>query len=158
MDVGDRFPDFVLLDEDGKEFDSRTLEGIRYVIYFYPKDGTAGCLREAQDFTANIKKFMVRNMPVIGVSKDSPESHRKFINKNGLMLKLLSDPDHVLLEAVGAWGKKMMYGKEVEGTIRSTFIVGKDGIVEAAWTKVKVDGHVDNVVATAASLVRKSVQ
>ena len=74
------------------------------------------------------------------------------------MLKLLSDPDHVLLEAVGAWGKKMMYGKEVEGTIRSTFIVGKDGIVEAAWTKVKVDGHVDNVVATAASLVRKSVQ
>lgn len=155
MEVGDAFPSFRLKDENGEELDSSTLEGIRYVIYFYPKDGTPGCTREAEAFTASIAQFMLRNIPVIGVSKDSPESHRRFIDNKQLKVKLLSDPDHTLLEAVGAWGVKKSYGKETVGTIRSTFLVGKDGKVEAVWRNVKVDGHVDKVLACAVSCSKK---
>ena len=152
MEAGDRFPDFVLKDENGDEFDSKSLKGKRYVIYFYPKDNTSGCTREAVAFSENINKFTDAGIPVIGVSKDSVASHRKFIDSKELKIKLLSDPDHVLLEASGAWGTKIMYGKETTGTIRSTFIVGKDGKVEAAWKKVKVDGHVEKVLDKALSL------
>ena len=123
-------------------------------MYFYPKDNTSGCTKEAQTFNEVYTKLMIRNVPVIGISKDSPESHRKFIAKNDLKFKLLSDSDHTLMEQVGAWGKKMMYGKEVEGTIRSTFIIGKDGKVEACWYKVKVDGHADTVYSTVKSLMQ----
>ena len=152
MDVGEKFPDFVLQDENGETFDSKTLAGKRYVIYFYPKDNTSGCTREAQAFTENIKAFNDLGIPVYGVSKDSVASHRKFIDSKELRIKLLSDPDHILLEASGAWGTKVMYGKETTGTIRSTFIVGKDGNIEAVWKKVKVDGHVDKVLEKAKSL------
>ena len=152
MDVGEKFPDFVLQDENGETFDSKALAGKRYVIYFYPKDNTSGCTREAQAFTENIKAFNDLGIPVYGVSKDSVASHRKFIDSKELKIKLLSDPDHVLLEASGAWGTKVMYGKETTGTIRSTFIVGKDGNIEAVWKKVKVDGHVDKVLEKAKSL------
>jgi peroxiredoxin Q/BCP len=155
MEVGEKFPDFILKDENGEEFDSKKLEGIRYVIYFYPRDNTSGCTREAVEFSENFPRFMMRNIPVIGVSKDSVASHRKFIDSKNLKIKLLSDPDHVLLEAAGAWGTKIMYGKETTGTIRSTFIVGKDGIVEAAWKKVKVDGHVEKVLEKALSLTKE---
>lgn len=154
MEKGERFPDFVLMDENGEEFDSKMLEGMRYVIYFYPKDSTPGCTREAVEFSAAFPQFILRNIPVIGVSKDSVKSHRNFIDKQQLKVKLLSDPDHVLLEKVGAWGTKVSYGKETVGTIRSTFIVGKDGTVEAAWRNVKVDGHVQKVLDTALSLVK----
>lgn len=154
MDIGDAFPGFVLMDENGDEFDSRMLEGVRYVIYFYPKDNTPGCTKEAVEFTAALPKFMLRNMPVIGVSKDSVKSHRGFMDKQSLKIKLLSDPDHTLMEQVGAWGPKVSYGKETVGTIRSTFIVGKDGRVEAAWRNVKVAGHVDKVLDKAISLFK----
>lgn len=152
MEVGEKFPSFKLKDEDGMEFDSSFLEGMRYVIYFYSRDNTAGCTKEAEEFSAAFPKLTMRNIPVIGVSKDSPESHRKFIDSKGLKVKLLSDPDHALMEQVGAWGEKKMYGKVVEGTIRSTFIIGRDGTVEAAWRNVKVTGHVDKVVDKAMSL------
>ena len=127
---------------------------VRYVIYFYPKDNTSGCTKEALEFTELISKFMMRNIPVIGVSRDSPASHRKFIDKYGLKVKLISDPDHVLTEAVGAWGLKKLYGKEYEGVFRSTFIVGKDGKVEAVWKNVKVAGHAENVLERAISLLK----
>lgn len=156
MEKGEQFPQFVLQDENGETFDSRMLEGIRYVIYFYPKDNTPGCTTEALDFTAAFPQFMLRNIPVIGVSKDSVKSHRNFIDKNQLKVKLLSDPEHELMEKVGAWGTKVSYGKETVGTIRSTFIVGKDGKVEAAWRNVKVKGHVEKVLDTALSLVKTS--
>ncbi len=152
MDAGERFPDFVLQDENGETFDSRTLEGKRYIIYFYPKDNTSGCTREAVAFSENLDAFKGLGIDVIGVSKDSVASHRKFVDSKELRIKLLSDPDHTLLEASGAWGTKIMYGKETTGTIRSTFIVGKDGMVEAAWHKVKVDGHVEKVLEKARSL------
>ncbi|MEA4977843.1 MAG: peroxiredoxin [Methanomassiliicoccaceae archaeon] len=154
MEIGDRFPDFLLADENGEIFDSKALAGVRHVIYFYPKDNTSGCTREAVDFSGLIVNFMLRNIAVIGISRDSPATHRKFIDKNGLKIKLLSDPDHALTEAAGAWGKKVMYGKEVEGVIRSTFIVGRDGKVEAAWKKVKVDGHAQEVLDRAISLTK----
>jgi Peroxiredoxin len=145
MNIGDRFPDFELKDENGESFSNRSLEGVRYIIYFYSKDGTAGCTKEAQEFNKRYAKLMMMNVPVIGVSKDSPESHRKFREKNGLRIKLLSDPSHSLMENAGVWGKKMNYGKEYEGTIRSTFLVGKDGIVEEAWKNIKVAGHAGKV-------------
>ena len=156
MEVGDVFPAFRLKDENGEDLDSSTLEGIRYVIYFYPKDNTPGCTREAEEFSASIAQFMLRNIPVIGVSKDSPESHRKFIDGHQLKVKLLSDTDHELMEKVGAWGTKVSYGKETVGTIRSTFIVGKDGRVEAIWRNVKVAGHVDKVLSCAVSCSKRS--
>ena len=146
MKIGDTFPDFVLRDENGDEFDSRLLKGTRFVIYFYPKDNTSGCTREAIGFSERLAAFDALGMTVIGVSKDSVASHRKFADSKGLKIKLLSDPDHVLLEAAGAWGTKIMYGKETTGTIRSTFVVGEDGRVEAVWKNVKVDGHVDKVL------------
>jgi len=154
MEVGDRFPKFALKDENGEVFDSDSLNELRYIIYFYPKDGTSGCTKEAQDFTAAYAKFMLRNIPIIGVSKDTVDSHRKFREKYSLKVKLLSDPEHTLTEEAGAWGTKMMYGKEVRGTIRSTFIIGKTGIVEAVWKNVKVDGHVEKVLEKAISLTK----
>lgn len=156
MEVGDAFPAFRLKDENGEDLDSTTLEGIRYVIYFYPKDNTPGCTKEAEEFSASIAQFMLRNIPVIGVSKDSSESHRRFIDGHQLKVKLLSDPDHELMEKVGAWGTKISYGKETVGTIRSTFIVGKDGRVEALWRNVKVAGHVEKVLSCAVSCSKRS--
>lgn len=154
MEVGDVFPSFVLDDENGESFDSRFLDGVRYIIYFYPRNGSSGCTQEAVDFSALYPKFMLRNVPVIGVSKDSSSSHRKFKDKNNLKIKLLSDPEHILMEKADVWGTKMMYGKEVEGTIRSTFIIGKDGKIEAVWKKVKVPGHADKVLEKTISLIR----
>ena len=156
MEVGDSFPAFRLKDENGEDLDSTTLEGIRYVIYFYPKDNTPGCTKEAEEFSASIAQFMLRNIPVIGVSKDSSESHRRFIDGHQLKVKLLSDPDHELMEKVGAWGTKVSYGKETVGTIRSTFIVGKDGRVEALWRNVKVAGHVEKALSCAVSCSKRS--
>ena len=145
MQTGDKFPDFRLPDENGDIVDSKLLEGVRYIIYFYPKDNTSGCTTEAKDFSEIADKLMIRNVPIFGVSRDSAQSHRNFIEKQGLKIKLLTDKDHELMAKVGAWGMKKMYGKDVEGVIRSTFIIGKDGTVEAAWHAVKVKDHVQAV-------------
>ena len=154
MDKGDKFPEFKLPDENGMIVDSALLNGVRYIIYFYPKDNTSGCTTEAKDFSEIADKLMIRNVPIFGVSRDSDQSHRNFIEKQGLKIKLLTDKDHALMEKVGAWGMKKMYGKDVEGVIRSTFVVGKDGIVEAAWHAVKVKGHVQVVYDTVKSLLK----
>jgi len=154
MQVGDKFPDFVLTDENGDVFDSKLLNGIMYIIYFYPRDNTGGCTTEAKDFSEIADKLMIRNVPIFGVSRDSAQSHTNFIAKHGLKIKLLTDKDHELMAKVGAWGMKKMYGKDVEGVIRSTFIVGKDGTVEGAWHAVKVNGHVDKVYETVKSLLK----
>ncbi|MFA7161406.1 MAG: peroxiredoxin [Candidatus Methanomethylophilaceae archaeon] len=106
MDIGERFPAFILSDENGQTFDSAMLEGVTFVLYFYPRDNTPGCTKEALGFNDIYKKLMVRNIPIIGVSKDSPESHRKFADKNGLRFKLLSDPELRLIKAAGAWGRR----------------------------------------------------
>ena len=150
-DVGDVFPHFVLPDENGEVFDSKYLEGIRYIVYFYPKDSSSGCTEEALGFNEVYTKLMIRNVPVIGVSADSAESHRRFMDKNGLKFKLLTDKDHTLMTEVGAWGKKT---GDSEGIIRSTFVIGKDGKIEACWHKVDVKGHADAVYAAVKSLMK----
>ncbi|MDD3233340.1 MAG: peroxiredoxin [Candidatus Methanomethylophilus sp.] len=154
MQIGDVFPHFVLADENGETVDSAGLTGLRYVVFFYAKDRTTGCTKEAQDFTALYPKFMLRNIPLFGISGDSPASHQKFIAAAGLKVKLLADPDHLFAKKCGAFGLKMMYGKQVEGTIRSTFLVGRDGRIEEIWTKVKVDGHAQKVLDAALSHFR----
>ena len=146
LKVGDTFPSFKLQNENGGMFDSSDMSGKRYVVYFYPKDNTSGCTREAKDFTAALPTLSEMGVEVIGVSKDSSKSHRNFIDKQELGFGLLSDPEHTLMEKVGAWGTKISYGKETTGTIRSTFVVGTDGRIERIWKNVRVAGHVDKVV------------
>ena len=146
LNVGDDFPSFELLDENGDVFRDSDLEGRRYVIYFYPKDNTSGCTREAKEFTEAVPKFEEVSVTVIGVSKDSVKSHRNFIDKQELGIRLLSDPDHVLMEPAGAWGPKISYGKMTVGTIRTTYVVSASGKVEKVWRNVRVPGHVDDVL------------
>ena len=120
--------------------------GKTLVLYFYPKDSTPGCTRQAQGFTASRKAIEKAGGVVVGVSRDSVKSHCSFRDKFGLAIPLLSDPERLLHEGFGAWGEKTMYGKKVLGAIRSTFLV-KDGTVVKVWPSVKVDGHVEQVVA-----------
>jgi peroxiredoxin Q/BCP len=120
--------------------------GKTLVLFFYPKDSTPGCTREAQGFSASKKAIEKAGGVVVGVSRDSVKSHGSFRDKYGLAIPLLSDPERKLHEAFGAWGEKIMYGKKVLGAIRSTFLV-KDGSVVQAWPSVKVDGHVEAVLA-----------
>lgn len=146
VNVGETAPDFCLKDKDGKEVCLSDFRGKWVVLYFYPRDNTPGCTREAVDFTSRLREFEELGAVVIGVSKDSVESHRKFAEKHGIKVVLLSDPEHRVIEAYGAWGKKKRYGKEYYGTIRSTFIIGPDGVVKKIWRNVRVRGHVDEVL------------
>jgi peroxiredoxin Q/BCP len=120
--------------------------GKTLVLFFYPKDSTPGCTREAQGFTASKKAIEKAGGVVVGVSRDSVKSHCSFRDKYDLSIPLLSDPERKLHEGFGAWGEKVMYGKKVLGAIRSTFLV-KDGVVAKVWPSVKVDGHIEAVVA-----------
>jgi len=150
--VGDKAPDFSLPTDGDGTISSADLRGRTYVLYFYPKDSTPGCTTEACDFRDNIARLSAAGVTVLGVSKDSVKSHDKFKAKHELPFPLLSDTDLALHRAYGAWGTKKMYGKEVEGTIRSTFIVDGQGVIRRAWPKVSVKGHVDAVIEALASL------
>ena len=143
--AGDAAPSFSLPDQDGNVVSSDSLEGKSYVIYFYPKDDTPGCTREACGFRDDLGKFQARGVEVFGVSPDSAASHTKFIDKYGLNFTLLSDGDKTLANAYGVWTKKQNYGREYMGIERSTFLVGADGKIKKAWRSVKVDGHIPAV-------------
>ncbi len=145
--VGDLAPALSLESDGGARVSLADFAGRPVVVYFYPKDDTPGCTVEAQDFTARAADFAKAGAAVLGVSKDSVKSHCRFRDKYGLKVTLLSDPDLAAHRAWGAFGEKVMYGKKVEGTIRSTFVVGADGRVAHAWSPVKVPGHVDAVLA-----------
>ncbi len=147
VQAGQKAPTFSLPADDGSTVSLAALEGKHAVVYFYPRDDTPGCTVEAKDFSAAIDKFIRAGAVVLGVSKDSIASHTKFRDKYGLKFRLLSDPDLTTHRAYGAWGEKNMYGKKVEGVIRSTFLVAPDGKVKRAWPTVKVAGHVDAVLA-----------
>jgi peroxiredoxin Q/BCP len=140
-------PAFDLESDAGKRVRSDDFAGKWLVIYFYPKDNTPGCTREAQDFTQAAARLSKLGARVVGVSRDSVKSHGGFREKIGIGFPLLSDPDLTVHRAFGAWGKKVMYGKEVEGVIRSTFLVSPEGKIAKAWRSVKVDGHVEKVLA-----------
>jgi peroxiredoxin Q/BCP len=149
VSVGDRVPSFDLVDQDGRAFSSDALAGEPYVLYFYPKDDTPGCTKEACGFRDGIGKFRAKGVRVIGVSPDKPESHARFKGKYGLNFTLLSDVEKKLIQAMGVWVKKQNYGREYMGVERSTFLVGQDGKVRKVWRRVRVDGHVDDVFESA---------
>ena len=135
------------LDSNGeeKEFSLRDFSGQRVILYFYPKDNTSGCTQEACDFRDNINR-LTGIAPVIGVSPDSIKSHKSFKEKQGLNFILLSDPEHKLAESFDVWKEKSMYGRKYMGIERSTFIINAEGKIEKEWRKVKVKGHVDEVI------------
>ena len=148
IEVGKKAPDFTLLDENGEKVKLSHFKGKRVVVFFYPKAMTPGCTREACDFRDEVDAFKKADVAVLGISKDPPEAQRRFKEKYQLPFPLLSDERLEVQKAWGAWGKKNMYGKMVEGTIRTTVLVGADGKVEAIFPKVKVDGHVADVLET----------
>ena len=136
--AGSKAPRFKLPNQDNKIISLNDFSSKWIVLYFYPKDNTSGCTKEACDFTNSLKDYEKLDAVVLGISPDSTESHRNFIEKYNLRIDLLSDPDRKVLKAYGAWGKKKNYGKEYEGVIRSTFIISPDGKVSEIWTNVKV--------------------
>ncbi len=138
---GDAAPDFALPDQDGKIRKLSDLEGSYKVVYFYPKDDTSGCTKEAQTFTELNEEFRKLNAEVIGISPDSTKSHAKFRDKYGLQVTLLADEEKAAIQAYGVWAEKKMYGKSYMGVERSTFLIGPDGKIVQAWRGVKVPGH-----------------
>ena len=144
---GQKAPNFTLPSDSGKDIRLADFAGKSVVVYFYPRDNTPGCTREAQAFAAATKDFAKLGVTVLGISKDSVASHCGFRDKYKLTFPLLSDADLSVHKAFGAYGEKLMYGKKVLGTIRSTFVVGPDGKLTKVFPSVKVDGHADAVLA-----------
>lgn len=144
---GDKAPSFNLDSDEGGKVSLRDFGDKTLVLYFYPRDNTPGCTREAQAFTAARRAIEGAGGAVVGVSRDSLKSHQSFRQKCGLGITLVSDPDLAVHKAYGAWGEKTMYGKKVEGVLRSTFLV-KGGKVVRVFPNVKVDGHAEAVLAT----------
>jgi len=149
---GDPVPDVTLIGMDGTAVSPADFRGQKLVLYFYPKDDTSGCTREAQDFTALAGEFEKAGTWILGVSKDSPERHARFAAKYGLKVKLATDPDGSVCEAFGVWGEKSLYGRKYMGIDRATFLIDRDGTVARIWRKVKVPGHSEEVLAAARQL------
>ena len=146
LETGDTAPDFTLPASGGGTIKLSELQGQKVVLYFYPKDDTSGCTKEACSFSENISAFNQIKAKVIGVSRDSVASHDKFISKYGLKFPLVSDEDGKVCEAYGIWNEKSMYGNKYMGIDRSTFLIGEDGKIINIWNKVKVDGHTEDVM------------
>lgn len=145
LEKGQAAPDFTLdTDGDGK-ISLDELKGKKVVLYFYPKDNTSGCTKEACAFRDTMDELADKNVVVVGVSPDSIKSHDNFKSKHELNFTLASDPDHEVAEKYGAWGEKKMYGKTYMGIIRSTFLIDEEGNIAETWYKVRVNGHVDKV-------------
>lgn len=145
IEVGNEAPLFCLPNSDEIELCLRDIKGSWIVLYFYPKDNTPGCTKEACEFSNEFREFQKLDGIIVGVSPDSPEKHRKFVEKFDLKIPLLSDENHEVLSLYGAWGLKKNFGKEYEGVIRSTFIINPKGEVAYRWKSVKVAGHVEAV-------------
>ena len=152
VNEGDIAPDVALTSADGETVRIGDFKGQKLVLYFYPKDDTSGCTREAQDFSALAEEFERAGTFVVGVSKDSPQSHAKFADKYDLKVRLLSDTDGAACEAFGTWVEKSMYGRKYMGIERATFLIDRDGVVKRVWRKVKVPGHAEQVLAAALEL------
>ena len=145
-EAGDRAPSFRLKTDDGEEVSSVKLKGKPFILYFYPKDDTSGCTKEAIAFSENKRKFDAMGATVIGVSKDSVSSHQKFRDKHKLSIVLASDPELDAAQAYGTWVEKSMYGRRYMGMERATFLVDEKGIIHHVWRKVKVPGHATAVL------------
>ena len=146
LKIGDKMPEFQVQDQDGKTVSSKDLLGKKTIIYFYPKDNTSGCTAEACSLRDNHEALIARGYNVIGVSKDSAASHKKFIEKYSLPFTLLADTSTQMLQAFGAWGEKKMYGKTVMGTLRRTFIFDENGILTEIIEKVDTKNHAQQIL------------
>ena len=146
LDIGMKAPDFTLSDQDGHAVSLSDFRGRKVVLYFYPKDNTPGCTRQACAFAASYEKFTQKNVTVIGISKDSVASHLKFAEKYNLPFILLSDPDRLAIEAYGVWQEKKMAGKVGMGVVRTTFIIDEEGVITAVMPKVKPDTNAAEVL------------
>jgi len=153
--LGSPIPPFSLQDDQGTTITAKDFKGQWTVLYAYPKDSTPGCTTEACNFRDNLARVQSLGAQVYGISRDSLKSHTNFIAKQNLPFRLLSDPETALLKALGSFGKKMMYGKEVEGIIRSTFLIDPKGIIRHVWPKVSVKGHVAEVMETLEAFIKK---
>jgi thioredoxin-dependent peroxiredoxin len=142
LEPGDLAPDFTLDDQDGNAVPLASLRGQRVVLYFYPAAMTPGCTTQACDFRDNLSSLQGAGYTVIGVSRDTPEKLREFRERDGLTFELLSDPDHAVHDAYGAWGEKQNYGKTIQGVLRSTFVIDAEGRIQHALYNVKATGHV----------------
>ncbi|MBN9178477.1 MAG: thioredoxin-dependent thiol peroxidase [Microbacterium sp.] len=145
LQPGSPAPDFTLVDQDGEEFSLHDLRGRNVVLFFYPAAMTPGCTTEACDFRDSLAPLEAAGYAVVGISRDEPAKNAEFRARDALTYPLLSDPDHAVHEAYGAWGEKMNYGKKIEGVIRSTFVLDANGTVVHALTGVKATGHVARV-------------
>ena len=145
--VGTKAPDFSLPDQAEKSVSLKSLKGKQVVLYFYPKDDTPGCTKESCDFRDTYTKMTKAGAVILGVSLDGAESHRKFIEKYRLPFSLLSDEEATVSKAYGVYKLKNMYGKKYWGIERSTFVIDQDGVIKAAFRKVKVDGHAEEILA-----------
>ncbi len=148
MNIGDKAPEILGLDENGNEVRTEDFKGKKLVLYFYPKDLTSGCTTEACNLRDNYKELRDKGYEVVGVSVDNDKQHRKFIDKNSLPFKLIADTDKSLVEKFGVWGEKKMYGRTYMGTFRTTFIINGEGIVERIITpkEIKVKDHAAQIL------------
>ena len=146
LKIGDRMPDFEVVDQDGNKVSSKDLIGKKTIIYFYPKDNTSGCTAEACNLRDNHEALIAKGYNVVGVSKDSAASHRRFKEKYDLPFTLLSDTSTQMLHAFGAWGEKKMYGKTVMGTIRKTFIFNEEGVLTEIIENVDTKNHAEQIL------------
>ena len=144
--IGDKIPNFKIPLSNGNSLDSKDVKDKKYVLYFYPKDNTPGCTTEAKDFSSKIREFKKLNTEVIGISKDSIEAHLKFIDKQELKIILASDEDGKVIEKFGVWVEKNMYGRKYMGIQRSTFLINEQSKIEYIWDKVRVKGHIEDVI------------
>lgn len=146
LEAGSKAPDFALPNQDGQDVKLSDFAGQKVVVYFYPKDNTPGCTRQACAFAAAYEEFTRLGVPVIGISKDSVKSHQNFIAKQNLPFLLLSDPDRQAIEAYGVWQEKKLYGKVSMGVVRSTFVIDENGVIEKVYPKVKPDTNAAEIL------------
>lgn len=146
LEAGMKAPDFTLQDKDGNTVSLSDFAGKKVVIYFYPRDNTPGCTRQACAFAASYEEFRAKDVVVIGISKDSVASHQKFAAKHDLPFILLSDPELIAIQAYGVWQEKKLYGKVSMGVVRTTFVVGENGVIQKVMPKVKPDTNAAEVL------------
>lgn len=146
LEVGTKAPEFTLPDKDGNMVSLADFAGKKVVLYFYPRDNTPGCTRQACAFAGAYEEFKSINAVVIGISKDSVTSHQKFAEKHGLPFILLSDPERAAIEAYGVWQEKKNYGKVSMGVVRSTFVIDENGVIEKVMPKVKPDTNAEEIL------------
>jgi peroxiredoxin Q/BCP len=147
LKVGAKAPDFSLPTGDGKKVSLKDLKGKKVILYFYPKDNTSGCTKESCSFRDNIRTIEKKGAVVVGVSVDSVASHAKFARKYNLPFTLVSDEEKEMVKKYGVWKEKSMYGLKFMGTVRTTFVIDENGIITHIFPKVKVDGHVEEILA-----------